>query len=306
MNETRENNRCWICGSQALANNDFQKDIWQINCPKCGEYVIDGSTFASTPSETEKWRLSCAVRMRHELGQDTTFHFGNKNDLIAETRYPQTPLDLIDNLMIFFERHSHGWGHPVKYDAIVDFPAIGVRDQLAFETACRFTRERGLIEDPANGQVNITLDGWDYLDSMKNKNRESNKVFVAMWFSEDMRAAWESGIREAIVECGYEPIRVDLKEYNTKICDMIIADIRSSKFLIADLTGDPNNGDRGGVYYEAGFGHGLGKQVILTCQKVWFDEHKVHFDLNHHNVIVYEDVNVLKTRLVNRIGATIV
>jgi len=38
-------------------------------------------------------------------------------------------------------------------------------------------------------------------------------------------------------------------------------EIRSAKFLVADLT-DENRG----AYWEAGFGEGLGKKVYYTCE----------------------------------------
>lgn len=81
--------------------------------------------------------------------------------------------------------------------------------------------------------------------------------------------------------------------------------------MVADLTGY-----RGGVYFEAGFAKGLGKPVIFTCRKDWFDgvlssegkpiKEKVHFDINHQNIIVWENPEDLKKRIVNRIRATII
>jgi nucleoside 2-deoxyribosyltransferase len=78
----------------------------------------------------------------------------------------------------------------------------------------------------------------------------------------------------------------------------IIADIRRSKFLIADFTGH-----RGGVYFEAGFALGLGLPVIWTCRKEELD--KLHFDIRQYNFIDWETDGELQERLTNRIRATI-
>jgi nucleoside 2-deoxyribosyltransferase len=128
-----------------------------------------------------------------------------------------------------------------------------------------------------------------------------------MWFDTQMNSAWEKGLKTAIKNCGYDPERVCDRPHNSDICDEIIACIKNAKFVVADFTGN-----RGGVYYEAGFAHGLGKQVILTCRKDWFegktegkDDEKIHFDLNHHNFIIWDDPDDLAQQLTWRIKATI-
>jgi nucleoside 2-deoxyribosyltransferase len=80
--------------------------------------------------------------------------------------------------------------------------------------------------------------------------------------------------------------------------DKIIADIRKSALLVADLTEH-----RQGVYFEAGFALGLGVPVIWTCR----DDHKdkIHFDTRQYNCIFWRTPEELKERLINRIEATI-
>jgi nucleoside 2-deoxyribosyltransferase len=53
-------------------------------------------------------------------------------------------------------------------------------------------------------------------------------------------------------------------------------EIRSAKFLVADLTGENR-----GAYWEAGFAEGLGKKVYYTCEGSKFDRVKTHFDTEH-------------------------
>jgi hypothetical protein len=54
--------------------------------------------------------------------------------------------------------------------------------------------------------------------------------------------------------------------HNNKIDDEIVAEIRRSKFLLADFTCEKEK-VRGGVYFEAGFGMRLGIPVIWTVAK---------------------------------------
>ena len=87
-----------------------------------------------------------------------------------------------------------------------------------------------------------------------------------MWFNPGTEAAYSHGIRPAVEACGYSAMRIDHKEHVNKIDDEIIAEIRRSKFIVADFTFEPEK-PRGGVYFEAGFAFGLGKPVIWTCQE---------------------------------------
>lgn len=123
----------------------------------------------------------------------------------------------------------------------------------------------------------------------------NKKVFVAMWFSDKMKAAREK-IECAIRDCGYEPMLIDIKEHNNQIVPEIFKEIEDSEFVIADLTGN-----RGGVYYEAGFATARGKQVILSCK----EKTKIHFDVAQINTIYWRDEDDLYERLVKRINATV-
>lgn len=130
----------------------------------------------------------------------------------------------------------------------------------------------------------------------------SNQVFVAMWFSDEMSDLWQNGIEPGVREAGYSAFRIDGKEHNNKIDDEIIAEIRRSKFLVADFTSERDK-PRGGVYYEAGFAQGLGLPVIWTCRANLIDQ--VHFDTRQFNHIVWDTAEELRDKLTNRIRATI-
>ena len=99
-----------------------------------------------------------------------------------------------------------------------------------------------------------------------NTSIDSSQAFVAMWFDDSIIEAYKQGVEKGIKEAGYKPLRIDQKEHINKIDDEIIAEIRRSRFLIADFTQGPD-GARGGVYYEAGFAAGLGIPVIYTCKR---------------------------------------
>ena len=133
-------------------------------------------------------------------------------------------------------------------------------------------------------------------------NVDSSQVFVAMWFDDSMSEAFENGIEPAILEAGYVPLRIDQKEHVNKIDDEIISELRRSRFLVSDFT-QGEDGARGGVYYEAGFAHGLDLPVIFTCRDDTVET--LHFDTEHYNHIVWTTSMELREKLKNRILAVI-
>lgn len=155
-----------------------------------------------------------------------------------------------------------------------------------------------------DGIEKITPRGWAFIESYKMSNPESNIVFIAMKFEDSLKEFSEKWVETAVRESGFEPIRIDKYEHNNLIDDEIIANIRRSRFLIADLTGNSY-----GVYFEAGFARGMDIPVIYLCREDYFksDEHKVHFDTNHYSFILWDENKgiELKTKLRNRIEATI-
>jgi nucleoside 2-deoxyribosyltransferase len=132
----------------------------------------------------------------------------------------------------------------------------------------------------------------------KKQITESQQVFVAMWFDEN-RNEFFTSIDRAVNEAGFKCFRIDNKEHNNKICDEIIAEIHKSRFVIADFTGN-----RGGVYFEAGFALGLGLPVIWLVDKKHVK--RLHFDTRQYSHIVYKDKDDLYKKLKARIEATIV
>jgi nucleoside 2-deoxyribosyltransferase len=126
----------------------------------------------------------------------------------------------------------------------------------------------------------------------------NKQVFVAMSFDSSLDGAWADGLKLGIEDCGYEALRVDRKQHNEKICDVIIAEIRKSKFLVADFTLHRN-----GVYFESGMMMGLGRPVIFTCRKD--DLGNAHFDTRQYNHIEWETPAELREKLKSRIQATI-
>lgn len=151
-------------------------------------------------------------------------------------------------------------------------------------------------------QFTPTATGWLKIEELVTRLPDTPQAFVAMWFNSATELAYKEGIEPAIADAGYRAVRIDRKEHINKIDDEIIAEIRRSKFLIADFTCEKGS-VRGGVYFEAGFAMALPIPVIWTCSKASLDD--VHFDTRQYNHIVWETPQKLREALKVRIGAVI-
>ena len=210
-----------------------------------------------------------------------------------------TGKELTEDHLIFFDllRHSESVDSDELYN-------------LLFHLVERRYIEQSGLKNNICGECFLTVAGYERLEEIEKPYQDSTKVFVAMWFDDSMDEVWEKGIRPAITEAGYEPVRIDQKKHANKIDDEIVAEIRRSRFVVADFTHgkiddkslpQKKRGARGGVYYEAGFAHGLGIDVIFTCRKDQIND--VHFDTRQYPHILWSRSNELKGALKDRISA---
>jgi hypothetical protein len=117
-------------------------------------------------------------------------------------------------------------------------------------------------------------------------------VFTVMPFTPEFRDV--SGSYEAVCkEFGFEAIRTDKVETNERIVQRIIEGIRTSAFVIADVSELKPN-----VCYELGFAQGFGKQVVVTARKGTL----LPFDISDVPVIYWDGQENLKEQLRKRIG----
>ncbi len=137
------------------------------------------------------------------------------------------------------------------------------------------------------------------LDRLRHAAPDSDRAFVAMWFGDGMANAWSEAIKPGLSSAGYNAVRIDRKEHVNRIDAEIEAEIRQARLIVADFTcgfADDNKTaiPRGGVYFEAGFAHGLGIPVIWTCREDHVEH--LHFDTRQYNHLLWQPDELGKFR----------
>lgn len=311
---------CMLCGQEAdLASfSSRYLHIPRYSCPNCGDYVVGENLKHSLRAgmEGERFQIACLAAERRLRGEKALWgvfedDFKPTHTNIAEeigcwwrlsdllSQFPK-PTEVIDRMLINLSRLTSSLVDSIeqslrRFCLFCFCPERNLLRQLAMVEELRLITVEGISHSLA---VTIRPEGWARIDELSRLQPESLHVFVAMWFNAEMDDFYRKGIEPAVSDAGFDCNRIDLQEHNNKICDEIVAAIRRSRFVVADFTGQ-----RGGVYFEAGFAMGLGIPVIWTVRKDEID--KVHFDTRQYNHIVYETPDDLRARLYNRISATI-
>lgn len=318
-----EEAKCPIWQSPAK-RKPTDRDGSKVWSPRAGgEYFIARTAegLLSDWDDTRKVRLTSWLVEQRRLGISCPEILSSTLRDVSNMR-PMSVHDRADKLLQYLESASAMLGH-------VDFFSLPFKVQnhasgakLLAWTASReitevitlseYCHQQGWVkykfwQDPAsvrheNHELMLLPSGYAHLADIRGIGSGGTQAFVAMWFDELMHPAYENGIAPAIRDAGYEPLRVDKKEHNNKIDDEIVAEIRRSCFVVADFT-QGKSGARGGVYYEAGYAHGLNVPVIFTCREDAID--RVHFDTRQYNHITWKDPEQLRERLAQRISATI-
>ncbi len=86
------------------------------------------------------------------------------------------------------------------------------------------------------------------------------QVFVVMKFGDnELDSAYEGVIRPVIEENDLKAVRIDEIQDSGRITNQVLESIAESQFVLSDLSGERPN-----CYYETGFAHALGRELILT------------------------------------------
>ena len=198
-----------------------------------------------------------------------------------------TPSEQADNLIRFLAESEEclHW-QPIQFK--LHAHKIGSSTLAIFREIVRDVSEQqlasiqGHVKSGAEGL--LTVEGWRYYDELLKGKTSSNKGFMAMKFeNEPLRQILNENLKPAAKQAGFELSALDDQPVAGLIDDRILVAIRTSAFVVADLSDD-----NPGAYFEAGYALGLDKPVFFICEREEWEKKKTHFDTNHRYTIPWD------------------
>lgn len=264
-----------------------------IACARCGEFAISGTALAVASQTGQDLKLAAWLRSRQGFGEIPFVASGTPEQV--KSGIPNYTVGEKQTLALkAVASRTQYAGKSVNLAPHIDFVLGWCGSEEEFVFILNAIKDRGLLSltdvldagESFSLEVVVTAAGWDYLDTVARTPMLSHQGFVAMSFAPDLSRAWSAGIEPAVRSSGYAPFRVDVAPHIDRIDAKIVSEIRKSKFLVADVTGQ-----RPGVYFEAGFAIGLDIPVFWSVREDQLKD--VHFDTRQYRHIVWKDEDQL-------------
>ena len=297
---------CKLDNQNVLTERDYGDKV-TYDCKRCGRYTISGTAEAVAERKNKSAELSGWLRERNLLGIEIPMLTSSFLEEVINTLPRYSPLEKQKKLLKAIELLTDYPGKEVLLIPEYEVSLAWAANEKEFEYYIKSLMDRGLIEIPNAGRraisdplypMVITAAGWEYLEKDQSNLTSKTQAFVAMSFDGALLSVYENAIAPAIESTGYRPYRVDAKPHLERIDAKIVAEIKNSRFIVADVTQQ-----KAGVYYEAGFAHGLGIPVIWCVRHD--DLANVHFDTRQYSHILWKTEDELKEKLRDFILATI-
>jgi hypothetical protein len=299
--------QCFLCGDTSVRPEwNSSANHWWVRCTLCGEYGIDLALAGRIMSNREQELvdlqpyLSAHARQADARSQPVTFSADNYLSLAAA--HKTTPVATkLRRVLEHLQTRSPNPGHWVTWHA-PDYPLFDCVNAQEYQYLGRTLEDQGDITTVAQEggawRIVITAKGWERLQPSA-PGGVPGAVFVAMAYADDLEAAYDAAIQPAVVQdCGLTINHVGRVQHNDSIDDVILAGLMGAQVVIADVTHQRN-----GVYFEAGFGMGLGRTVIWMCRAD--DKDNIHFDTRQFSHIFWTDHDDLRVKLRNRLRGTV-
>lgn len=323
---------CPICldGTVRREERLIRTDSYRVTCSRCGSFEVTDEFIFQRSNETltpQRVALSGIIRHWTDLHGEMreTIKHNNADQIVGSSGAPTSVDGQIDELLLTIARLAPYFGDRTPLQSNTCWVAraylpneSNLKELIGVLQADGLLNAYGGMGDDIS--FSLALAGWRRVHDIRSRVGAGNQAFVAMWFHEGMNDVYDDGIFPALkVDCGLAPFRVDRQATTNKIDDEIIAQIRRSKLLVAEVTGE-----RPSVYYEAGFAHGLDIPVIWCCNESWEprlpvkihpqsqDElesaichwkDRVHFDVRQFHHIFWRTTVDLRRQLSERIQA---
>ncbi len=325
---------CPLCGIECEIFDSTIPFSKAVNCKRCGDFNISERAIRHLDQRKNKlYTISGVIRNfseQHKDSDDSNPMFAINDEMITDNttfqttfvnKEPKTISEKTSLLLQYIARNSNEKpGTSVLITIDDDYPIVFGKDKDELYFYINYLDKRGFFDTyninsttirlqgaKTKYKLSLTFEGWVEIEKLQKPNIESKQVFIAMCFAPELNEIFDQGIeplgdKDDESYTGFNMYRVDKESFNNeKICDKIVAEIKKSRFLIADVTKH-----RPAVYFEAGYAMAMGLPVIWTCKDEQKEKDDCCFDTRQYPHIFWKDAHDLKNRLKNKIMADII
>ncbi len=300
-------NKCPVCKTDNCKFIPTIRASKGIECLRCGVYEISLSAFAVIKNYNLEQCSIISHIIRKSNGNIGMLTTDSIEAIIKNTTLPNTA-ELANNLILFLGDNLPSLGSAVEISGYGFFSCseesinkdkrifgiIGIRIEIEHDDfRCLIDElvEQKLIFNQSRG-LSLTFNGWQKYEELKRSVKDSRKAFMAMEFAKDnsdnyyfQNIMFPKYLKDAVKKTGYELKKLDDEPKAGNIHARMEVEIRSSRFLIAELSHHNN-----GAYWEAGFARGLGKPVIYMYNKsIGGADKPPHFDVKSDHIVYWGD-----------------
>lgn len=290
-------NKCPLCNFELLSkpSGPGQDELMYYECPHCGRFKIDIDNCEMLPyhygKKSDLGHILSYYSRKIQSTSDIKWPLINSDKIekFIKTGSLPAPQEQAEYLIYWLGSNLSGPGEAIKLSWKEHGAIIGAKSPEGFNFIILGLMEEGLVPETKIGvgsEANVTLSfkGWHKFEELRRGISTGKKAFMAMPFGKNnIDNIVDNYFRIAVRETGFKLTRLDDEPKAGLIDDRLRVEIKTSRFLIADLTYDNN-----GAYWEAGYAEGLGKPVIYTCAKEHFQK-GTHFDTNHHLTVIWDE-----------------
>ena len=292
--------RCVVCGDTEFSTERPSNGNVEVICNRCGKFILSGTVHAileRTPRDEKGIAiLSHAIRKLQDGEGNPLITTPMLNNIENNKILPEVgeQADILINLL---GEECPGPGEEVHIHPLIHMSIIGAVTKTGVKFIVDYMKNDGFTTVDFYGDEHdwlrgwkcaLTFKGWERYSEIQRGLADSRKMFMAMPFgNEELDRIFKDYFKPAVAQTGFDLRRLDEKPKAGLIDDRLRVEILTSRLLIAELTNENR-----GAYWEAGYAEGLGKPVIYTCEKEYFDKNEIHFDTNHHLTVRWDKDNI--------------
>lgn len=287
--------KCPVCLQDADVYRRRNDDVFEGFCAVCGNVLITLDAVEQLRAKKMGHIVSRWFKMNYPI---PTLVTARQLDALFKAAPTYSVSEKLDITLALIEKQTDHPGVNSQFSYQTHFPLIYAQNPSEAQFYVMELESLGFIVSPDHRGIHVKLNakGYSRLQDIRASGKQSNFAFVAMWFDEQHLSVYDEIIKPGILAAGYKPVQMLEVQHVNRIDDEIVAQIRGSRFMVADFTGQ-----RHGVYFESGYMLGQGRRVFWTCRKA--DLKDLHFDNRSYNFIFTDDPELARNQLRARIVA---